>query len=154
MESDSGKSVDARGALDDIRRARGWVSERVGSPWWFHGGLGLLVAQQVVVNGVAEGLWTLVSFGVLVLGATVLVLCARRATGVTPTWPRGPRANALMAVRMMVALGAIWGAALLGREAVGAVAALAVGSLLATVLLGFAYDSALRQDIAEGSDAG
>ncbi|WP_282702983.1 hypothetical protein [Streptomyces sp. CC219B] len=149
MESEA---VDPRAALDEVRRARGRLSERVGSPWWFHAGLGLLVAQQVLVNGASGGLWTALSFGVLVVGAAVLVAFDRRATGVTVAWPRGPRGNTLMAARAMVALVSIWGAALIGSA--GLAVLIAVVACASTVLLGFAYDAGVRRDIAEAGERG
>lgn len=127
------------------------MSERAGSPSWFHVGLGVLVAQQALVNGLLGGAWTIPSFAALVIGAAVLVALARRTTGITVAGPRGPRSQLLMAARTVVALAGIWGAALISSGAL--IALVAVGSLLATALLGIAYDTALRRDIAEGHTA-
>lgn len=145
MESDA---FDPRSALDDIGRARSGVSERVGSPWWLHVGLGVLVAQQALVSGLAGGNWTIPSFVALVVGAAVLVALARPSTGVTVARPRGPRSQGLMAARILTALACIWGATVVDSQAV--IVLLAAVALIATTLLGIAYDTALRHDITEG----
>ncbi|NJP52882.1 hypothetical protein HCJ93_23145 [Streptomyces sp. SBST2-5] len=127
------------------------MSVRVGSPWWLHVGLGVLVAQQVLVGGLGGGNWTLLSFAVLVAGAAVLVALARRSTGVTVAGPRGPRSRLLMAARFVAALACIWGAGLIGGEGIAVL--VAIVALPLTALLGAAYDAALRLDIAEGHPA-
>lgn len=148
MESDC---FDAGSALDAIARARRQVSARVGSPWWFHTGLGLLVAQQALVGGLIGGNWTIPSFIALVVGAAVLVAVARRTTGVTVARPRGPRSRGVMAARIGTALTCIWGAAFADRALL--VVLIAAAGLVATTLLGIAYDTALRDDIAHGDTA-
>jgi hypothetical protein len=105
MESDA---LDPRSALDEIESGRGGVSLRLGSPWWFHAGLGVLVAQQALVSGLAGGNWSVPSFVALVAGSAALVALARQSTGVTVARPRGPRSRGLMAARILAALACIW----------------------------------------------
>ena len=146
MESDA---LDPRSALDEIGSGRGGVSLRLGSPWWFHAGLGVLVAQQALVSGLAGGNWSVPSFVALVAGSAALVALARQSTGVTVARPRGPRSRGLMAARILAALACIWGSALVYSTVI--VVLIAAAALGATTLLGIAYDIALRHDTAEGA---
>lgn len=134
-------------AMDGVDQVRAQMGARVASPWWFHVGLGLLVAQQAFVSGVVGDNWTFVSFVVLVVGAAVLVALARRATGITVALPRGPRSRGVMTARFVAALVCIWGAALVGNTTLAVV--LTVAAFVATVVLGLVYDHALADDVAK-----
>ncbi len=146
MESEWPDPVSAMGEVDQVRAQ---MSERVASPWWFHVGLGLLVAQQAFVSGMVVGLWTAVSFVVLIAGAAVLVALARRSTGITVALPRGPRSRGVMTARFVAALACIWGAALVANSTL--VVVLTVVAFVVTVVLGLVYDHALGDDVANAS---
>lgn len=133
-------------ALGEVDRTRAQVGARARSPWWFHVGLGLLVAQQTLVGGVAGRNWTFASFAALIVGAALLVALARRSSGLTVALPPGPRSRSVMSARFVVAIGCIWAAALIGNNAVDLV--LAVIAFAATAVLGVAYDEAVSDEVA------
>jgi hypothetical protein len=136
-------------SLGEVSRMQARVGERVALPPWFHVGLGALVAQHALVQGLDDSNWTMPSFLVLLCGATVLVGLARRGTGLTVAAPRGARSSGIMAARLLVALTCIWTAALIDDPVVVIGAATLV--FVATVMLGVAYDEALRRDIIDGA---
>jgi hypothetical protein len=125
--------------------------DRIAAPLWFHVGLGVLVAQQVLVSGLTDSNWTIASLAALLVGAAVLVGFARRSTGVAIAAPPGPRSRGLMTARFVVALASIWAAALVDVAIV--VVILTIVALVATIVLGVMYDEALRRDLAGSSTA-
>lgn len=129
------------------------MARRIAIPRWFYWALGLLVAQHALVQGMENRNWTLPSALVLLGGCVVIVLARRRPMGLTVAIPTGPRSRGLLGLQVILALTCIWTAAVVGDMWVAAAATGVV--LVATVVLGRAYDHALGNDLRDaGQPAG
>lgn len=80
-------SAEARSSLEAIASSRRHLADRLHTPWWYYLTAGILLAQMVVVHGLAGGLWPILSalLTVIVLGRLVAKYSA--LTGLAPsTW--------------------------------------------------------------------
>ncbi len=144
---------EARAGLAAVVAQREDLATRLVTPWWYHPALGLL--EAVLVLCMASGS-TLLMFGGLAVfgaGAGLLVLSYQRLTGL---WVSGFRRGP--AGRIAGALGALVGASLLAAafaaqaEAPFWVAVLAAGVVfVGTIVLGRAFDRALRAELRNGT---
>lgn len=131
--------------LADVDAARTALAARMAMPPWYGPLAGLLAAQHVLLQGVDGGAWTLPSGLLLVGGCALLWLVWRRCTGVT-VWPAAGWRSLLGLGAWSLVVGAcVWAAAASRQEPVVVAAAVAV--LVASVVLGRVWATALREDV-------
>ncbi|MBZ4320387.1 hypothetical protein JNW98_13605 [Streptomyces sp. SCA2-4] len=140
----------ARAALDVVADSRSRAADRVAGPWWYHVGLGALLALLFLSMSLRMAS-TVVPAALLALVG--LSLAARKATGVSlARCTATPGATLLFGVYALAfAVLAVTGMSLewaAGVDYAIAVAGLVIGVL--TVLTGFRVDAAARRDIRAG----
>jgi hypothetical protein len=137
------EQLDPEAALAAIAGQRREAAERLVTPWWYHPALGLLVGAMVA----AQGAPTAIRLGVLALffvGLAALVRAYQRLTGL---WVSGYRRGP--AGRVTIGLAVVYLASVLVAIVVGGWWAIGAGAvvLAATVVLGRAFDEALRREL-------
>lgn len=152
--SDMESNYSASDALRDVATSRRTSAARVVTPWWYHPALG--AAEAAIIVGLAvlpRSVWTWVLFvlAFAVIGAIVTAYRTMTGVWVAPE-NAGRRSRPLwvasgVAITACLVLAAVAG--LLGWPTwVGWVDALV--AFVAVVVLGRAFDNALRADIAAG----
>jgi hypothetical protein len=142
MES-SGHDLD--GSLAAVDDAIGSLAARISAPRWYHWGIGALVAQHVVVQGVDDRIWTLPSGALLVVGCAILWLAWRTHLGLTIGAWEGWRSALALGCRSLLALTCVWTAARWPQQ--GLVLGAAAVALVGSVWLGRRYDRAIAADL-------
>ena len=159
LDPTDGDPYDPAAALADVDAARRSVADRLITPWWYHPALGAITALIVAVN--ALELPHLAVIGATILGAAGmggLVGAYRRTTGLwVDLGNAGPRARrwwGLYAAILASTIGAALVASVTPVSYPAWVAvALAVVTLVATVVLGRRIDAVLREEIRSGDAA-
>lgn len=142
----------ARAALAAVTNARSALADRLVTPWWYHPVLGACVAVIVLLlGGVLGAVGTaLLVFPIIGMGA--LASTYRRLTGVdllgNPVG-HGSRTLGLLVVLVAGYVIAVAGSFILGRQqGISWIPWLLAGlALVCTVLVGRAYDTALRAEL-------
>ncbi|MFJ5806788.1 hypothetical protein [Streptomyces sp. NPDC093093] len=140
----------ALAALDTAAESRARMADRITSPWWYHGGLGLAFALAFASMSLRMANWAVGPFILVVFG---LGWALRRSTGVSmDRYLSTPGASQLF-MAYVVALAALaatgmyleWGADV--RWAIAGAGVL-IGAL--TTGMGFRIDAAARRDLRAG----
>ena len=137
------EQLDAQAALAAIAGQRHEAAERLVTPWWYHPTLGVLVGALVA----SQAAPTTVRIPVLVgffVGLAVLVRAYQRLPGLWVSgYRRGPAGRVTVAL-VVANLAAVLVAILLGGWWAVAAGVAVVG---ATIVLGRAFDEALRAEL-------
>lgn len=150
MESDSNASFDpdeARSALHMVSETRADLADRLITPWWYHPGLGLIVATLVVTLAApspGKGFVVVAA----VLGLLALVTAYSRVTGLGFSAEYYRLAFAELVALLAVILAAMMLVLVVAQPLV--VLAAAAVAFLATVLLGRRADATIRRKLREG----
>jgi hypothetical protein len=135
MENDMAPDPDeARASLEALSRDRELLASRIVTPWWYHPA----VAAALVV---------------LVYAMLSLPLIYARRYGVAISRPAGRRSRRMLAVLVTVAAACMAGALVIRLAGLPLVTALIPMTIAAagTIVLGRAYDAALRRDLTEAA---
>ena len=165
MESDFGRkdadgsadaysSAAASEALKELNADGARLADRVVTPWWYHGVLGVIVAAFVgsqVLDGAAP--LFVVALGIVAL--PVLTTAYSRRYGVTVTRPAGRRSRRLLFGTVAVLVVAMIAAIVLTFIDVSPwwVLVPTTAAFIATVVFGRRYDDALRGELTRNGDA-
>lgn len=144
----------AAGALANVQATNAASGARVITPLWYHPILGLIQATFVLLIGLEiPDVVRLPILLVCLVGIGLLVSAYRKVSGVwVGTLSAGPRAKKPWIVYVVVVIIFLL-VAVISRESFALtwpVIAAAVGTFLATVILGPLVDRGLRADIAAG----
>jgi hypothetical protein len=137
------EQLDPEAALAAIADQRREAAERLVTPWWYHPALGLLVGTMVATQAAPTAVRLAVLAGFFV-GLAALVRAYQRLTGL---WVSGYRRGP--AGRRTLALAGVYLACVLVAIVAGGWWAIGAGAvvLVATVVLGRAFDEALRGEL-------
>ncbi|SDH46560.1 hypothetical protein [Nonomuraea jiangxiensis] len=137
----------ARAALDSVTAVRARTAEHITSPWWYHFGLGTVLAVAFLSISMR---WASYGVPMALLAGLLLGTALKRSTGLsldryaaTPGARKLSMAHGLTALAVTaIAMYLEWGAKVYGAVAV---AGLLIGAL--TVAVGYRIDAALRADL-------
>lgn len=142
----------ARAALAAVTNTRSALADRLVTPWWYHPILGGCVGAVVLLLGGVLGAVGTALLVVPIIGMGALASTYRRLTGVdllgNPV-SHGSRTRGLIVVLVVGYVLAVAGSFILGgqHEISWIPWVLAVLILILTVLVGRAYDAALRAEL-------
>ncbi|MFT3889744.1 MAG: hypothetical protein QM713_16495 [Arachnia sp.] len=140
---------EARAALSQMGIDGEQLANRIVTPWWYHVGLGIIVAVMVGAQ-VLPGSLSVILTGVSVAGIPLLMLTYARTYGVTSTQPAGPRSRLWLFVAvgvLVLCMAAVLVVRLTASTPWWGVLA-AVVAFAGTVVSGRRYDDALRDELA------
>jgi hypothetical protein len=156
MENDMAPDPDeARASLEALSRDRELLASRIVTPWWYHpavaAALVVLVYATAAAGWVATwAIWVFIGS----MGAMLsLPLIYARRYGVAISRPAGRRSRRMLAVLVTVAAACMAGALVIRLAGLPLVTALIPMTIAAagTIVLGRAYDAALRRDLTEAA---
>jgi len=148
---DEPRRADAEAALDALSRDRERLAAWIVTPWWYHPALALLVA--LLIGGLTRPpALALAAIVVAGLGMALLARVYARISGVSLPRACGRASRTLLLVTGAILLACLVAAIIIRLASLPAGVALAPMALAAAavVVLGRAYDAALRRDVAQG----
>jgi len=137
--------------LAEVRAANAELARRAVAPVWYHPALGLLAGGLAVVQA-ADPPWAGVYYAAFSLGLLLLVAAYKKHTGLWVSGFRPGRTRTVAIALSVLLVGILLGTSVLARLG-GVVWAPYAGGALVTILTtaaGFAWEAALRRDLAEG----